>query len=223
MADAPTCVIIGGGGHARVLIDALQTTRSPHRLAVLDVDPRRWNLTMLDVPIVGDERCLGDLVAAGLTHFAIGVGGAANTMPRQRLYENALTFGLEPLSIVHPAATVSRWATIGPGAQLLAGAIVNAGARIGANAIINSGAIVEHDCTIGDHVHVATGARLASTVQVGDGAHIGAGAVIRQLIRIGPAAVVGAGAVVVNDVSASTTVVGVPAKPLSPRSSVRQK
>lgn len=217
MLDAATCVILGGGGHARVLIDALAESATPHRLAVVDADAARWGALLLDVPIVGGDDRLAALAAAGATHFAIGLGGASDNGPRRLLYGRALELGLSPLAVVHPRATISRWARIGPGAQLLAGAIVNANAALGEGVIVNSGAIVEHDCRIGDFVHVATGARLASGAIVGAGAHIGAGATVRQLVTIGANAVVGAGAVVVSDVAPNQTVAGVPALPLERR------
>jgi UDP-perosamine 4-acetyltransferase len=214
MPDVVSCVILGGGGHARVLIDALQENRSPHGLAVVDRDAARWGTTLFDVPIVGGDECIGRLVADGATHFIVGLGASADNGPRRRLFDAALAAGLVPLTIIHPRASVSRRAQIGRGSQLLAGAIVNAGAIVGEHVIVNSGAIVEHDCTVGDHAHIATGARLASGVRVGAGAHVGAGATVRQLIVIGEDAIVGAGAVVVKNVAPRQIVAGVPAAPL---------
>jgi len=210
----PVCVILGSGGHARVLIDCLQLSGAAQIYGVLDPDRSRWGQNKLDVPIVGGDELLAEIKLRGVDCFAIGLGGTGDNRPRQKLFELAVSHGLQPLTIKHPTATASRWATIGEGSQLLPGSIVNAGATLGVNVIINSGAIVEHDCVIGSHVHIATGAQLASTVCVGDGAHIGAGATIRQGITIGEGAIVGAGAVVVKDVSPNTIVVGVPAHPL---------
>jgi sugar O-acyltransferase (sialic acid O-acetyltransferase NeuD family) len=216
-AASAQVVIVGGGGHARMLVDALHAIGEPWTITVLDADSSRHGTLVLDAPIVGGDDALSDLIEAGATHFAVGIGTpvSGDSRPRRRIFERVLASGLVALTIVHPRAIVSPWATIGPGAQILPGAIVNAGVRIGMNTIVNSGAIVEHDCIVGDHVHVASGACLASAVTVGDGAHIGAGAVVRQIVRIGASAVVGAGAAVVHDVAAATVVAGVPAKALS--------
>ncbi len=215
MLDTARIVLIGGGGHARVLVDALRAGGETGAIAVLDTDQRRKGEMLLDASIVGGDEMLAALVSQGTRFFAIAVGGTRNNAPRAALYRRAIELGLEPLTIIHPKAIVSPWAVIGAGCQILAAAVVNAGATLGSNVIVNTGAIVEHDCRIGDHVHIATGARLASTVTVGDGAHIGAGCVVRQLITIGEESVVGAGAVVVKNVSAATVVAGVPAKELS--------
>ena len=209
------CIILGGGGHARVLIDCILLSGIAIPWKVLDADQSRWGQNLLGTPILGDDTLLPELVRQGGTCFAVGLGSIGNHLPRWRLFELGLSYQLEALTVIHPAAVCSSFATLGPGAQVFPGGIINAGAQLGANVIINSGAIVEHDCLLGDHVHVATGARLASSVHVGMGAHIGAGATIRQGITIGESALVGAGAVVVKDVQAHTTVVGVPARPLT--------
>lgn len=207
------CVILGGGGHARVVIDSLQAAQGIRVHGVVDPDSSLWGTTLLEVPILGGDDLLAALLREGVGRFIVGVGGTGDNRPRQRLFELALRHGLRPLTVIHPAAIVSRWAMIGDGSQLLPGSVVNAGAELGVNVIVNTGSIVEHDCRIGDHVHVATGAVLASTVRIGPRAHIGAGATLRQGIVIGADAVVGAGAVVVKEVAPGQVVVGVPARP----------
>jgi len=208
------CVILGGGGHARVLIDCIEVEGRVQLHGILDPDQRSWGQTVLGVPILGSDELLADMMASGVNYFAVGLGGTGDNGPRQRLFELGLSYDLKPLMIKHPTVILSPWCKVGEGSQLLPGSIVNAGAELGINVIINTGAIIEHDCLIGNHVHVATGARLASTVRVGDGAHIGAGATVRQCITIGEGAIVGAGAVVVKDVPPRIVVAGVPARPL---------
>jgi len=209
--DRDLCVIFGGGGHAKVLIESLLAGNSSLSLVILDRDSARWGQQVLEVPILGDDSILPRLIADGARFFVVGVGAVGDNAPRKRLFDHGISSGLEPLTIIHPASICSRWASVGPGCQLLPGSIVNAGAELGGNVIVNSGAIVEHDCKIGDHVHIASGAVLASTVTVGARAHIGCGAAVRQLISIGEGAIVGAGAVVVKDVPPHAMVVGVPA------------
>jgi sugar O-acyltransferase (sialic acid O-acetyltransferase NeuD family) len=204
-------VLIGAGGHARVLLDILQEWGEDEVLGLLDQNSARWGQSLMGCPILGDDQ---DLSRYGATHFVVAVGSLGDTGLRRKLWARGEAAGLEPLTVVAPSAVVSRWAELGSGAQIMPAAVVNAGARLGAGVILNSTALVEHDCDLGEFCHVASGAVLAGGVVLEPDVHVGAGASIRQGIRVGAGALVGAGAAVVKDVPAGARVAGVPAKPL---------
>ena len=208
------CLILGGGGHARVVVDCLRASGVALPHAVLDADPALWGTEVLGVPILGGDELMPQLARQGVAYFIVGLGAVGDNSPRRQLFQRGVANGLTPLRVCHPTAVCSQWARVGEGSLLCPAAVVNAGAVVGANVIVNTGAIVEHDCVVGDHAHVATGAKLASTVRIGSDAHIGAGSTVRQCLSIGEGAVVGAGAVVVKDVEPWTVVVGVPARVL---------
>ncbi|MNR34560.1 putative acetyltransferase EpsM [compost metagenome] len=117
------------------------------------------------------------------------------------------------VGLIHPAAVVSRYASVDLGSVIMAGVQVNAGAQIGLGCILNTGCSVDHDCQLASAVHISPGAHLAGSVQVDEESWVGIGACVRQLVRIGRRVVVGAGAAVVTDVADDVTVVGVPARP----------
>lgn len=206
------CIILGGGGHAKVLIDSILASKNAAVYGILESKSSYIGRKIFNVPILGKDTLLPALIKKGVNSFAVGVGSIGDNTPRKEIFNLGLKYKLKPLTVIHPKAICSPWIKIGAGVQIFAGGIVNAGVVIGMNAIINTGAIVEHDCLIKNHAHVATGATLCGGVQVGEGAHIGAGATIKQGIRIGERAIVGAGAVVVKDVSPQSVVAGVPAR-----------
>jgi UDP-perosamine 4-acetyltransferase len=204
-------IVLGAGGHGRVVADVLRLMPDCDVMGFLDADAGLWGREIAGLLVLGgDDRMTG--LPAG-TQFVVGIGSVGNTAPRVAAFERALAHGLEPGRAIHPSATVSQSATIGPGCALMAGSIVNPHATLGANVIVNTGAIVEHDCRVGDHAHVATGARMSGDVTIGRAAHVGAGATILQQITVGDRAIVGAGAVVIRDVAPGSTVTGVPARP----------
>jgi UDP-perosamine 4-acetyltransferase len=208
MATEMKCVILGGGGHARVVIDCLRLACLCEPVAILDANASLWGGNVDDIPVRGGDEQLPSLLAEGVRFFAVGLGQG----PRAKLFKIGLEAGLQPVSAIHPRSIVSTRARVGAGTQIFAAAVVNPGANVGDNVIINTGAIIEHDCVLADHVHIASGACLAGGIHVDEGAFVGAGSTVRQGLRIGTKAVVGAGAVVTKDVSPGQTVAGVPAR-----------
>lgn len=210
--DRISCLILGAGGHARVLIDCLRFDPDVVIAGILDANPSLTGQTIDGIPVLGNDGMMGKLLEDGVGYFVVGLGGIGDNQPRQMLFELAVRTGLAPLVVRHPTAVISIGAEFRNGCQFLPGCIINTGTRLGVNVIVNSGAIVEHDCVVMDHAHISTGARLAGGAHVGSGSHIGAGATLRQGVRIGTNTIVGAGAVVVKDVEPHVTVAGVPAR-----------
>ena len=203
---------LGAGGHAKVVIDALNRRGGHHIVGLLDSSPSLVGRTVMGLQVLGGEELLAGLGARGVRSVFIGVGGASDNVVRQGVYLRAIAAGLEVIRVVHPSAVVSESAFIGAGTVVFAGAVVNADAKIAENVIVNTGAIVEHDCEIDPHAHVAPGAILSGGAIVGACTLVGAGAVVRHGIRIGHGCVIGAGAVVVRDLQDGCIVVGVSAR-----------
>jgi UDP-perosamine 4-acetyltransferase len=210
MNDAGQLIVIGAGGHAKVLLDALNLL-GIHASGICDpLQPAAGGLARL--PWYADDDTVLHMYP-GDTLLVNAIGSTHDTSKRSNVYRKFKTTGFHFISIIHPSSSVSQLdMDLGEGLQALAGSVINPSVSIGDNVLVNTHAVVEHDCTIGSHTHVASGAIICGGCLVGENVHIGAGAVIKQGITIGSGSVIASGAVVIDDVKPYSLLAGVPAK-----------
>ncbi|MDT8861102.1 acetyltransferase [Alkalihalobacillus sp. MEB130] len=201
-------MIIGQGGHSKVLYDLITTNKEMEVVGYLD--DKYHYFTREDDLYVGPVSS-----AEKITEYfedikyIIGIG---DNHVRKKIVEKLQVPEEKFISLIHPSALVSPSARIGHGSVILPFSIVNAGSEIGNHTIVNTRSIVEHDCILEDFVHVSPNATVTGTVEIEEGAHIGASATIIPNIHIGAWSKIGAGASVISDVPKYSTVVGIPAK-----------
>ncbi|PHS64008.1 MAG: acetyltransferase [Alcanivorax sp.] len=201
-------LLLGAGGHARVLVDILLQ--------------QQVNIAGIVAPLIGDipefqniDHFLSDDDVFQFDASEVELVNAIGSIPndnnlRRRLYEHFKQAGYSFRQMTAPSAIVSKFAIVHQGVQLLPGSLVNA-SEIKENSIVNTGAIIEHDVKIGRHCHIAPGAVICGGVVLSDNVHVGAGATIIQGIEVGEGAIIGAGSVVTKDIPAKAT--HFPAKP----------
>jgi sugar O-acyltransferase (sialic acid O-acetyltransferase NeuD family) len=194
-------IIIGAGGHGKVLADnALKNGYTD----ICFVDDRMTGSCM-DFPIVGvcaDIPKLND----DNTDFIIGIG---NNAARKRIAE---TYDVRWVTLIHPSAQIAVNVSIGKGTAVMAGAVINACATVGAHCIINTHTVVEHDNVLEDYVHISPNAALGGEVRIGESSWIGLGTAVINNIDICKNCIVGAGAVVVNNITETGTYVSIPVR-----------
>lgn len=212
MLDQNRIILLGGGGHAKVLIDLIRVSGLYEIIGILD-SQLEVGSSVSGISVLGNDDLLRELYAKRIENACIAIGSIKDNSKRNVLYEKVKLLGFSVPFLLHPKATISNNDTkISEGVQIMAGTIVQAGCSIGENTIVNTGAIVEHDCIVGNHVHICPGAVISGGCTTGDCAFIGAGATVIQGIKIGNNSIVAAGAVVINDVPDGETVMGVPAR-----------
>ena len=194
-------IIIGAGGHAKVIADIV--IKNGDRLIGF-LDDKKINDTVLGYSVLGKIDLSEEYKQT--TAFIIGIG---DNRTRRKLAES---LDLNWYTAIHPSAQVGIDVKIGKGTTIMANAVINTGVRIGNGVIINTAVIVEHDSIIEDFAHISPGAVLCGGVSIGTCTHIGGGAVVRNNVRICEYAVVGCGGVVVRDISEAGTYVGVPTR-----------
>jgi sugar O-acyltransferase (sialic acid O-acetyltransferase NeuD family) len=189
--DAQRLLLIGSGGHARALIDIIEST-SEWQIVGLVGRSTEIGSRIFGYPVLGGDDDLIDLRdSADGAIIALGHLGLATK--RQNLAQRLQDLDFIMPSIISAYAIVSRHASLGPGTTVGHGAIINAGAKVGSHCIINSKALVEHDAIIGDHCHISTGVLINGGVSVGNASFIGSGSMIREGLALPPQTVVSAG------------------------------
>lgn len=211
MKELRPIIIIGDGGHARVLLSLINYLS----YEIIGVTSKKyakghdWN----GLPVIGnDEQILLDYTSDEVM-LVNGVGSSSNTPTNKRkIFSCWKNRGYTFPSLIHPSAYISEDVEISEGCQVLPNVVVHPNSKIGSNVILNTGAIVEHDNQIGSHTHIAPSVTSCGEVSIGDNCHLGVGSVVIPKVNIGDEAYVAAGSVVTRDIKYKCKVRGVPAK-----------
>jgi len=203
-------IIVGGGGHARVLIDLISEFKGYSILGIVD-ENLEIGSEVLGVPVIARDQDLERIFAEIGCAAVVGVGSVKDNTLRKRIFEKLKFVGFDIPSLVHPAAIIAGNVQLQEGVHVMAGAIVQVDVQVGENTIINTGAQLDHGCQVGSHVHIAPGAVFSGDCKVEDEAFVGVGATVIHGRVLGKGCVVGAGSVVVKDVEEGQLVKGVPA------------
>lgn len=198
-------LVIGAGGHAKSVIDALISCGEYEKIAVLEDFGAEEVLGFKVIGKVSDALSY-------LDEYENAVVAVGNNQFRLKTINELKQIGFKLPVIKHKTAYLSCFSIVGEGSVLLANSVINAGAEIGRGVIINSSVTVEHDCEISDGVHLSPNSVLCGAVSVGTGTWIGAGATVIDHINIGQKSIIGAGSVVIRDINNSVTAYGNPAK-----------
>jgi sugar O-acyltransferase (sialic acid O-acetyltransferase NeuD family) len=199
-------IIIGAGGHGRVIADAAEASECWEDIAFLDdlypklVISGSW-------PVIGKVKDALN-IRGKFSDAAVGIG---DNVKRAKLLTNLQQLGFNLPVVVHPTAAISPHTNIGKGTVVFAQTVVNIGASLGVGCIVNTGAKIDHDCVLEAAVHISPGVSLAGGVSIGACSWIGVGTSVKQLIVIGRNVTVGIGSAVVKNLPDGVTAVGVPA------------
>ena len=184
-------LLIGCGGHARALIDVVESSGRWHVLGLVGL-PEQMGEKVLGYPVLGCDQDLPAL-RQHCANALLAVGQIGLPSHREHLALELARLSFSMPAVISGRAHVSRHAQLGLGTSVGHGAIVNAGASVGNYCILNSNALIEHDAVIGDYCHVSTGALVNGGVSIGDSSFIGSGVVLREGLKLPPQTVISAG------------------------------
>jgi UDP-perosamine 4-acetyltransferase len=203
-------VVVGGGGHAKVVLSILARLSEFMILGYLDPNDRG---RILGHPWLGDDSSLREVSRRHERLAAVlGIGKVDGKKDRLSVLDSIRSVSCAWPVIVAPTAYVGQDVELGEGTLVCDGAVVQAGTKAGRAVIVNTGAAVDHDCLLDDDVHIGPGAVLSGGVRIGRGTLVGVGACCKQYVRVGSRCTIGAGAAVTDDCEDGGVYVGVPAR-----------
>ena len=206
-------LIIGGGGHAKVVISLLKKLNNYEIVGFTELEKKN---NILGIKYLGTDEVLKDLFNDGIKNAVIGLGQIKSSEIRKKIVKFASEIGFKFPSIISPNSIVNEEVIIGDGTIVMDGVVINSGSEIGKFSIINTNSSIDHDCKIGSFTHIAPGVTLSGEVNIGDNVLVGTGANVIQQISITDFSIISAGSSVQKSITEKGIYRGVPAKLVSP-------
>lgn len=204
-------ILVGGGGHAKSVIDAIKGQNQYDIVGILDVSDKLGE-ELEGIKVIGVDEDLHHYYQRGVKNAFITLGSVGNPTLRIKLYNRVKSVGYRLPNIIDKSAIIAQSVQLGEGCFIGKAAIINSGSIIGNNTIINTGSLVEHDCAIGSFVHLAPRSTICGSVKIADNTHVGVNTTVIQGITIGKGSLIGAGSIVLKDIGDAIKAYGCPCK-----------
>jgi sugar O-acyltransferase (sialic acid O-acetyltransferase NeuD family) len=197
-------IIVGAGGHAKVIIEALLLSG----VEIIGCTSLNDKIGILcqGIRVLGGDDVIFSYKPEDIM-LANGIGSLPNQSTRWDLAVKMRARGFKFMSVKHPSIIISKNVKLEEGVQIMAGSIIQSGVIIGQDSIINSGSILDHDCLIGSQCHISPGVTLSGGVQIDNRTHIGTGTVVIQNVVVGSDTVIAAGSVIYQDIPNNITLI----------------
>ena len=204
-------IIIGAGGHSKVIVDIIQNEQKYEIAGFIDN-----NLPMghkvLDYQVLGKEEEINTLIKKHeIFGGIIAIGDnfiRSNVEKKIKQLCNEFKF----INCIHPKSNIAFNVVMGEGNVVMAGATINTSSEIGNHCILNTNCSIDHDNRIENFASVAPNAVTGGNVAVGEFSAIGIGATVKHNISIGYNCIVGACSLVNKDTKSNSVYYGIPAK-----------
>ena len=210
MKQKEKIIVVGGGGHAKVVISIIKKLEIYDIIGYTDIEDKG---NILGIKYLGTDDSLNYYFNESIiTNAVLGIGQIKSSEIRVKIYKKLKGLGYTLPAIVSPDAIINEDVKICEGTVVMDGVVVNSGTKIGRAVILNTKSSVDHDCVIGNFTHIAPGVTISGGVGVGNNVLLGTGAIVTECKSICNDVIVGAGATVVKNIEKTGIYIGTPAK-----------
>ena len=115
-------VLIGAGGHGRVVLDILRAAEVYRPVGFLDADPQLTGQKVDGLPVLGQLNMLPKLKAQKVKGAIISIG---DNHPRRQYFRKISDQGFDMVNAIHPSSHISATARLGRNVVVAAGAVIS--------------------------------------------------------------------------------------------------
>ena len=205
-------LILGSGGHGRVVADVAEKTNFFQEISFLDNTFSNSNFSKS----VNSKKVIGEIsktniekYSSDFSHAFVGIG---DNKIRNNWLKIVGTLNFEIPTIIDPSAKISKYALLEKGCFINTNVVIQCNARIKFGSILNTSCTIDHDSIIGEGTHISPGVHIAGNVNIGKFCWVGIGSQIIQNVQIGDNVTVGGGSLVLKDIPKNSKVFGSPVK-----------
>jgi UDP-perosamine 4-acetyltransferase len=203
-------LLIGTGGHSRVVLSLLRDCKQHNVLGIIDLEELRPNESIMGTPVIGSVSYLNSLSEASNLDIFLAIG---SNITRRLWWEKLTQSGFKLPNLISPFAIVDPLACTGEANVICARAFLGPESVLGDNNLVNTGAILEHEAVLGSHCHLAPSSTVAGRTRIGNECFIGANATVIDRLEVAERTRIGAGATVISSIEdPGGTYVGTPAR-----------
>lgn len=142
-------LILGAGGHGRVVKETAEAIGSFNKIDFLDDNSK------IAIGACNDYKKY-------ISQYSYAFVAFGNHDLRMKWMNALLQVGFKIPTLIHPTAYISPSASIGEGSFVGPGAILNTSVVVDKGCIIGIGALIDHDSIVSEYCHINTGAIVKS-------------------------------------------------------------
>lgn len=193
-------IIIGAGGHASVLIDALKYFKVN---LIGYVALEKSETSFIEHSYLGDDNFVLNYRPEEVV-LINGIGSLPDYNIRWNISKKFRDLKYEFSQVIHPSVILSQNTQIDSGVQIMANSVIQTGVKLGHDTIINTSCSIDHDCNIYKNCHIGPGTICSGGVKIKENVHVGTGSTIIQNINIGAGSIIAAGSIIHKDIPKHT-------------------